>query len=183
MVELQNDSTAAIGAVGLTINAVTDLQIAALRYFESAGDFAAMVRRQLGIALPQPLRFNAAPGTDSDPTLLLAWRSPTETWLLSTDGAAVAGLATQPAPVADGCVVDLTGGVRVVRVRGPRAGDFLRRLGAVSALSHPGEALSGRLADLNVLTVCLSYEHYLLLVERVYGAHLMDWMRATAADF
>lgn len=182
MVELQNDSTAAIGAVGLTVNAVSDLHIAALRYFETAGEFAAMVRRQLGIALPEPLRFNAAPGTDSDPTLLLAWRSPTETMLLSTAGAVVAGLSSQPAPVADGCVVDLTGGVRVVRVRGPRAGDFLRRLGAVSAIPNPGEALSGRLADLNVLTVCLSREHFLLLVERVYAAHLMDWMRCTADD-
>ena len=57
------------------------------------------------------------------------------------------------------------------------------RLGAVTAIANVGEARSGRLAELQVLTACLQPGEFLMLVERVYANHLIEWIRATAADF
>ena len=42
--------------------------------------------------------------------------------------------------------------------------------------------LSSRLADLQVMTLCVQPGTLILLVERVYLAHLLDWMRTTAVD-
>jgi hypothetical protein len=58
----------------------------------------------------------------------------------------------------------------------------LLRLGAATVIPNLGEARSGRLAELQVLTACVSPKEYLLLVERVYLNHLLEWMTATAAD-
>jgi hypothetical protein len=38
------------------------------------------------------------------------------------------------------------------------------------------------LAELQVLTACLAPQEFLLLVERVYANHLLEWIGATAAD-
>ena len=80
-------------------------------------------------------------------------------------------------------MVDQSGGIRVLRVGGPRARDLLLRLGAASALPQPGEARTARLAELPVLTIGEEAGGYLLLVERVYANHLFEWIHATAADF
>jgi hypothetical protein len=58
----------------------------------------------------------------------------------------------------------------------------LLRLGAATAIPNLGEARSGRLAELQVLTACLVSGEVLLLVERVYANHLLEWIGATAAD-
>jgi hypothetical protein len=58
----------------------------------------------------------------------------------------------------------------------------LLRLGAATAIPTLGEARSGRLAELQVLTACVNAGEYLLLVERVYAIHLLEWIGATAAD-
>jgi hypothetical protein len=79
-------------------------------------------------------------------------------------------------------MVDQTGGIRVVRVAGSRARDLLLRLGAATALPDLGEARTGRLAELSVLTLCVRPSEYLLLAERVYAHHLLEWIHATAAD-
>jgi hypothetical protein len=80
-------------------------------------------------------------------------------------------------------MVDQTGGIRVLRLQGRRAGDLLLRLGAATAIPGLGEARSSRLAELHVLTVCVQAGQYLLLVDRVYAKHLLDWIGATVADF
>jgi hypothetical protein len=59
----------------------------------------------------------------------------------------------------------------------------LQRLGAATAIASLGEARSGRLAELHVLTACVQSGEFLLLVERVYANHLIEWIRATVADF
>ena len=92
-------------------------------------------------------------------------------------------IVVAPRGVPDGCMVDQTGGICVLRVQGVRAGDLLLRLGATTAVPDLGEARSGRLAELHVLTACVQAGEYLLLVERVYADHLIGWIRATAADF
>ncbi|MGC2033499.1 MAG: hypothetical protein WA642_26015, partial [Steroidobacteraceae bacterium] len=70
----------------------------------------------------------------------------------------------------------------VLRVQGPRAGELLQRLGAVTAIPGLGEARGSRLAEVHVLTACVQRAEYLLFVERVYAAHLIEWIRLTLAD-
>jgi heterotetrameric sarcosine oxidase gamma subunit len=168
---------------GLSVTIEQGLQIASLRYFDAAGGFAATVRETIGRPLPEPLQVSKADGATSDADIMLAWRSPTETLLLGKDGAAFAQLERRLASAQDGCMVDQTGGIRVLRLQGRRAGDLLLRLGAATAIPGLGEARSGRLAELHVLTACVRAGQYLLLVERVYAKHLLDWIGATAADF
>ncbi len=152
---------------------------ASLRYFEPSGSLAALVRDITGQPLP------AAQGAtfDAANSLMLAWRSPTETLLLCNDSAVFAALKQRLATATDGCMVEQTGGVCVYRVQGPRSGDLLQRMGAVSAVPAVGEARVGRLAELQVLTACVQAEEFLLVVERVYADHLVEWICTTVADF
>jgi sarcosine oxidase gamma subunit len=153
-----------------------------LRYFHHAGRFAAAVREAVGRPLPEPLRVIQVGSATQGPYVVLTWRSPTETLLLTNDRAAFDELERQLAAEADGCMVNQTGGISVLRMRGERAGDVLPRLGAATAIPNLGEARSGRLAELQVLTACVSPKEYLLLVERVYADHLLEWIHATAVD-
>ena len=51
------------------------------------------------------------------------------------------------------------------------------------ALAHDPSGNEGSAsAELQVLTVCVQPAEYLLLVERVYANHLVDWIAATVAD-
>jgi heterotetrameric sarcosine oxidase gamma subunit len=176
------DTGNAVEIDGLSVTIEHGLQIASLRYFDAAGGFATTVRETLGRPLPEPLRASRA-GTTPDAHIILAWRSPTETLILGNPGAAFAELERRLASAADGCMVDQTGGIRLLRLEGRRAGDLLLRLGAATAIPALSEARSSRLAELHVLTVCVQAGQYLLLVERVYAKHLLDWIGATVADF
>jgi sarcosine oxidase gamma subunit len=80
-------------------------------------------------------------------------------------------------------MVDQTGGICVFRVQGERGRDLLQRLGATTAIPGLGEACGGRLAEVQVLAVCVQSGEFLLFIERVYADHLHEWMRTTAADF
>jgi heterotetrameric sarcosine oxidase gamma subunit len=177
------DTGSAVEIDGLSVTVERGLQIASLRYFDAAGGFAAAVRETLGRPLPEPLQASKYDGATPDAHIILAWRSPTETLILSNHGAAFAELERRLASAADGCIVDQTGGIRVLRLQGRRARDLLLRLGAATAIPALSEARSGRLAELQVLTACVQAGHYLLLVERVYAKHLLDWIVATVADF
>jgi heterotetrameric sarcosine oxidase gamma subunit len=167
---------------GLSVGADRDLQIASLRYFHLEGRFAAAVREAVGCALPEPLRAFQLGSATQGSYVILAWRNPTETLLLSNDRAAFDELERQLAAAPDGSMVNQTGGISVLRVQGKKAHDLLLRLGAASAIPHLGEARSGRLAELQVLTACLVPGEFLLLVERVYANHLLEWIGVTAAD-
>jgi hypothetical protein len=183
----QNDPTFIVDIEGLSVRDERGLQIASLRYFEPGGSFVAAVAEFAGRPLPEPLRATqferAAHGAHRDAYFVFAWRSPTETLLLCNDKIAFTDLEQRLAAAADGCMVDQTGGICVFRVDRPRAGDLLVRLGATTAIPGLGEARSGRLAELQVLTLCVQAGEYLLLVERVYADHLIEWIGATAADF
>jgi heterotetrameric sarcosine oxidase gamma subunit len=114
---------------------------------------------------------------------ILVWRSPTETLLLSKDPPAFARLEAELAAAADGCMVNQTGGLCVVRVQGRRTDDLLTRLGADSAIPGIGEARTGRFAELQATAVRFAADEVLLIVERVYADHLLEWMAVTAGDF
>jgi heterotetrameric sarcosine oxidase gamma subunit len=158
-------------------------QAASLRYFARTGRFAETVRETIGMALPQPLRATAVATASRGASVTLAWRSPTETLLLCDDRPAFADLRQRLATAADGCLVDQTGGISGYRVQGLRAQDLLQRMGAITAIPGVGEARSGRLAELHALTAYVQAGEFLIFVERVYADHLVDWMRATVADF
>ncbi|HME39296.1 MAG TPA: sarcosine oxidase subunit gamma family protein [Steroidobacteraceae bacterium] len=166
---------------GLSVIEERGLLIASLRYFDRADRFVAAVQETAGRCLPEPLQaleVELASGAQC----ILAWRSPTETLLLTSAGAAFAELAQRVAAELDGCMVDQTGGISVLRVRGTRARDLLLRLGAATAIPGVGEARGARLAELPLLTVCVQAGEFLLLVERVYANHLLLWIDATTAD-
>jgi sarcosine oxidase gamma subunit len=154
-----------------------------LRYFDPTGRFGAAVREALGRSLAEPLRAARAETSTRDAHFILAWRSPTENLLLCNDPALFSELGRQLAALDDGCMVDQSGGIRAIRVGGPRARDLLLRLGAASALPEQGEARTARLAELPVLTIGEQAGGYLMLVERVCANHLFGWINTTAADF
>jgi sarcosine oxidase gamma subunit len=168
---------------GLSVSVERGALVASLRYFQRTGSFAAAVREALGRPLPECLRAMRIEDVTNDAKFLLCWRSPTETLLLCTSRIAFTELERRLATLADGCMVDQTGGLSVVRVQGPRAGDLIPRLGASTAIPRLGEALSGRMAEVPVLTACIQEGEFLLLVERAYARHLLEWIGTTAADF
>jgi hypothetical protein len=101
-------------------------------------------------------------------------------------GAGPAGfsqLAARLAGSSDGCFVDLSGGVKVVRLSGERTADLLCRLGGTASVPRPGEARRSRLADVPVLALSLHELETLLLVERAYLPHVLAWIRETILDF
>jgi heterotetrameric sarcosine oxidase gamma subunit len=168
---------------GLSVSIEGGLLVASLRYFDRTGAFAAAVHDALGRPLPECLRAIRIEGAMNATQFLVCWRSPTETLLFCGSRAAFGELGQRLAAAEDGCMVDQTGGVSVIRVRGPRAGDLLLRLGASTAIPGLGEALIGRMAEVQVLTACVLEGEFLLLVERAYARHLLGWIGATAADF
>ncbi len=173
----------AIEADGLSVIVDREYMAASLRYFDSQGSFAAILRNALGAALPEPLRAIRAETPLNSVLCILVWRSPTETLLLSKAPRAFAQLEGEFAAAADGCMVDQTGGLCVVRVQGRRTDYLLSRLGADSAIPGIGEARTGRFAELQATAVRFAADEVLLIIERVYADHLLEWMAVTAGDF
>jgi sarcosine oxidase gamma subunit len=171
------------------------LSVASLRYFDPTGPFAAEVSEVLGGSLPEPLRAhrrvldtagdgaNAEGASSAGSELVLAWRSPTETLFVTADAGCLSRVDRFAANRSDGCLVDQTGGILTLVVAGDRAPDLLTRLGSIDAVPALGEARTGRLAELSVMSLCTRPGEILLLVERVYVRHLFGWIRETITDF
>jgi len=166
-------------ANGLTVRSAEPMQAAALRYFEAGGGFARAVRDATGAALPPVLGAVEAGAGE----LTLAWRSPMETLLLTPSAARLAQLEEQLAGAGDGCLVNLTGGLKVLEVTGDRIADLLCRLGGTASVPAPGEARRSRLADVPVLSLAVRAGETLLVVDRGYAAYLTAWIRETLLDF
>ena len=172
-------------AAALTGRQVPDLAVrleaacavATLRYFAADGAFAAAVRAVLGAALPGTQAAVDAAG------MLIAWRSPTETLAV---GVGAADLVPRLADAPDGCCIDLSGGMQVLRVAGARSGEFLCRLGGSGVVPGPGESRRGRLGEVAVQLIGQrapgGATETTLVVERVYAPHLLGWIRETLAD-
>jgi hypothetical protein len=101
--------------------------------------------------------------------------------VLSEDEALLADLTGRLASAAGGCVVPLSGGLRVLSLRGPRVPELLARLGGCPA-PRLGEARRGRFADVAVLAACVRTDEVLLAVERAYAEHLLGWIHVTVAE-
>ncbi|HXW73686.1 MAG TPA: hypothetical protein VEK10_02625 [Steroidobacteraceae bacterium] len=154
------------------------MAVATLRYFTPAGALAAAVRDTTGLMLPEALRARET----HPPGMILAWRAPTETLCLTADAARLGALATQLAGMDDGCLVELTGGLKVLRLAGPRTPDLLCRLGGTASVPAPGEARRSRMADVPVLALSLRANETLLVVDRALLPHVLAWIRETLRD-
>jgi hypothetical protein len=156
--------------------------IASLRYFDAGGDFTAGLAALLGGAMPRPLQCaHYAPAAGTGVRLICCHS--TETLALCESSATGAALQAYCDGRADGCLVELTGGLWAWTVAGGRGADLIARLGSVAAVPGPGEARTARLAEIAATVVRVAPEELLLLVDRVYAEHLQAWMRETLADF
>jgi hypothetical protein len=165
----------------LSVEPRHDWQIGSLRYFDGAGSMGANLRSAVGGPLPGPL--TAVRYASAQAELILAWRSPTETLIMTADGAAFAAVASRAAEDRSaGYLVEQTGGVRAWQLAGTRARDVLERIGSAGSIPALGESRAGRLAELPVLSISVREGEFVLLVERVYSEHLLGWIDATTAD-
>jgi sarcosine oxidase gamma subunit len=175
--------SAALEAAGVSVRLERTVPAGSLRYFDPAGAFAAGVAALLGGPIPAPLSAVRRVVDGSPLPTILVWRSPTETWVVHGDSGCHAALERYAAPRADGCFVDQTGGLVLVTVTGDRAASLLARVAATSTIPAPGQALTGRFADVTATAVCLEAGETFLFVERAHGAHLWGWFRETLADW
>ena len=160
------------------------LHAATLRYFDSAGPFAAAVAAVTATPPPAPLTALVVPeAAGVGAGIVLAWLRPTETLALSEEAAPLARLQEALATAAGGHVVDLSGGLTAFRLRGARVADLLSRLGSAALGMGPGDARRGRFGDLPVLALSVRPGEALLVVDRAYAAHLRGWIEATLADW
>jgi hypothetical protein len=169
-------ATSRITSTDLVASVEETMQVATLRYFAAAGPFAAAVATATGMPLPAALEAR------EEAQLILAWRSPTETLCVTRSATRLAELGASLATCAEGCMVELTGGLRVVRLTGLRIADLLCRLGGTASVPAPGEARRSRIADLPVLALSVRAGETLLLVDRAHLPHLLAWIRETLLD-
>jgi hypothetical protein len=178
----ENQDLAPIRVAGLRVVLEPQLQVASLRYFDRRGVFADLLQRIAGVSLPDSLRaLRNAEDLTSEVTVL-AWRSPTETLMISAAPTLIESLQGAAATLTDGCIVDQRGGAVVFRAGGEAVPDLFARLGGQRACPSMGESLRTRLADVAVLAVKVQTEETWLIVERSYGPHLMAAIRVSAAD-
>ena len=153
------------------------MHVATLRYFTRDGLVADVVRGATGMPLPAALEAR------EEAQLILAWRSPTETLCVTRSATRLAEFGARLAACAEGCMVELTGGLRIVRLTGLGIAELLCRLGGTASVPAPGEARRSRMADVPVLAISLRAGETLLVVDRVYLPHLLGWIRETLLDF
>jgi sarcosine oxidase gamma subunit len=171
-----------VRAEGIEVRIDRRLRVAALRYFDRDGAFARQCRSVFGVALPETQRAVEVPGAPAGQECILAWRHPTQTLAMVSDGEAFATLQSELSS-SDGCCIDQSGGVWVLRVSGARVQDLLVRIGGLASTPRPGEAHVTRIAELAVLSVCVKPAEVLLVIDRAYAEHLLNWIRATVQDF
>jgi len=182
MDESRHIATYGIELPGLSVTLRREFKVASLRYFDAQGPVAATMRSAVGGPLPQEQQAVSYPAGAGE--LILAWRSPTETWVMTTDGATFAAItAAMASDSPAGCLVDQTGGLWAWKLSGVRTTDLLARLGSMASIPALGEARGSRVAELAVLMLCVKAGEIVLLAERVYSEHLLGWISETAEDF
>jgi hypothetical protein len=177
----ENQDLAPIQAGGLHVVLEPRLHVASLRYFDAKGAFARAQHGITGVLLPDTLRALRS-AEETGEIIILAWRSPTETVMISAAESAIETLQSAAATLWDGCIVDQRGGAWVFRAGGDALPDLFARLGGQGAVPAIGESRRARLADVAVLAVKVQPGETLLMVERSYAPHLMAAIRVSAAD-
>jgi sarcosine oxidase gamma subunit len=164
---------------GVRISLEPDIHMASLRYFDVSGAFSVAMGAIIGVRFPEKLCAIAVPQHGDAKRMILAWRSPTETFLLCDDSSVIRRLEAEAEILNDGCVVDQTGGALVLRVSGKCVAGLFARMGGQATLPNLGEARRSRLADVPVLALQVQADEILLVVQRVYAEHLMMWIRVS----
>jgi len=176
------DLLALIEGPGVTVELLPRVHAASLRYFASDGAFAGMVRSITGLDLPADLGATHDSDASGQPVTLLAWRSPSETTLLTTDAGLLDALQTAAAALSDGCVVDQRGGLLVLRARGEAVANLVAKKAGHGAMPALGESRRVRFADVAVVLVKVRAAETLFVVDRIYAPHVMASIRMSAAD-
>jgi heterotetrameric sarcosine oxidase gamma subunit len=170
---------AELACPGLDLRVAAATAVATLRYFAREGGFVRAVHEATDAVLPQTLQACEA-GAGA---MVLAWRSPTETLCVTPDPERLRELASRLAGEHDGQLIDMSGGLKVVRLHGERIADLLCRLGGRASVPQVGEARRSRLADVPVLAFSVRAGDTCLIVDRGYLPHLLGWCRETLLDF
>jgi heterotetrameric sarcosine oxidase gamma subunit len=176
---------------GLSVKSERVIRVLTLRHYADHRALSAYIHSFIGAALPAPLaavttRGGLPPGGRERRThdrWILAWRSPTETWMLCAGEPETADLVARIEGMTDACVVDLTGGIAILQVRGERTADLLLRLGSAASVPAIGEARTSRMAELTVMALRVDEDEVMLLLDQAYADHLLGWIAATARDF
>ena len=166
------------GTIAMTVD--PRMCVASLRYFDLGGPFAEAVQRSVGAVLPRGAITLALAALE--PLTLIAWRSPSESLLLSEDPQLIQALSRAVAGLKDGCVIELTGGACVLRAAGTGTAELLARIGGHGSMPPLHGSCATRLADLPVMVIRLDGPDLLLVVDRAYLDHLMEWMRVSIRD-
>jgi len=177
-----NISLAVVDGPGLHVSLDRGMHVATLRYFQPTGEFGARAAEAVGIPLPTVLKVSASTTFDHDGIAVLAWRSPTETFLLCASNGAFENIKRLCFSSNDGYLIDQTGGLSVLRASGARIADLFSRIGNIAALPGPGESKRSLMADIPALAVRPDEGDTYVVVDRLYREHLMNWIRETAAD-
>lgn len=178
----ENPDLQPIQAVGLHVALRPQWQVASLRYFDACGDFAHLLLGMTGMTLPANLRALCSSADLQPEAVVLAWRSPTETLLITTAPNLIGTIQVAAASSTDGCIVDQRGGALVFGLSGESVPGLIARVGGQGACPAVGESLRTRMADVAVVAVRVLPEETLLIVERSYAPHLMAAIRVCAAD-
>jgi len=177
----ENHDLAPIEVAGLRVVLEPRLYVASLRCFDRQGAFARAQLAITGVSLPDTLRALRT-AEETREAIILAWRGPTETLMISAAEAPIETLQGATTTLTDGCMVDQRGGALVIRAGGEAVTDIFARLGGQGACPAIWESRRTRLADVAVLAVKVQPEETLLIVERSYAPHLMTAIRISAAD-
>jgi heterotetrameric sarcosine oxidase gamma subunit len=176
-----DDPVTDLGIGRLLVTSRNSLYLGALRYFDAAGAFVADIESLLRTKLPKVTQASITDASDQS-AALLAWRSPTETLVITASAAGFDAISRLCAVTAGGCFVDQSHGHSVLSATGCYVPTLIARLGDANLMPSLGESKRGRLADLPVLALKVHASETLLLVDRAYQAHLVQWIRATALD-
>jgi sarcosine oxidase gamma subunit len=173
-------SSMSFEAIGLSVQVESRLNLVTLRYFGLEGQFVRVVQQMLNSALPDTGR---AKFIEADSQLkILAWRAPTECILMGADDWFVESLRSATVSLNDGCLVDQSAGFLVIRVSGEAVDGLFARLGGQLTLPALGQTCRSRLADVPVTALKVRSNETHIIVERSYGAHLLDSIRDRSED-
>jgi hypothetical protein len=159
------------------------LSVASLRYFEAEGTLDHALASTVGAKRPPATRAATAPEADAGPADILAWRRPGELLYLTSSPIRFSRVRTAVGSTARSWFIDQSSGYWIIRVGGSRVADLYSRLGGQGALPGLGESCAARLADVPVLSIKVRKADSVMVVDRLYGPHLMQWMRETVEDF
>jgi sarcosine oxidase gamma subunit len=111
-------------------------------------------------------------------SLLIARRQPEEVIVTGDDDASIARLlsALVPGRFADAMALDLTHGMGVIEMHGPRLDEWIARLVDTSAIPEPGRASRCRLVDIAAVLLRLAPDCVRVIADRSLFPYLSDWL-------